>query len=221
MFEQYAPTSLDTPKQLEDLYGLTPPSRDLGFVCGGVCIGAAALASGSAVAYINSLLDRGWDTGTYNTLMQMMNNTIGGGIPGKPGGWDQFGWESGCWQKYPGKRKEWLAYWGAFSKHYAKYGEQSGYLSDAAENPVRNILLPKLRMWASWFEKTCGKKDAAGQLPQPLPNGGGPLDPITSNGDTSANIATMVKWGALGIGGILLLNVVSGIRGAFPRRQPQ
>lgn len=205
MFEQYAPTSLDTPKQLESLYGLS----DLGLAWIPFLI---AGSSAAATATIGSWMGTNWDRGTYNIIVRKIDDTIKH--------WDQQAWGKfggpNCWRKYPAKRKEWLAFWRRWSKHYGKYGQQHVYLSDEAENPVRNIFLPEMQQWANWFNTACKMQTTAVAPASPTP----PPSSTEANGSATGNIATAVKWGAIGVGGILLMNIVSGIRGALPR-QPQ
>lgn len=197
MFHQYS-DSLDTPPQLSGLYGLSVLPLVPFLIAG---------SSAAAGATISSWLGNNWDTGTYNVITSKINDTLKR--------WDSQGWDTpgtganACWKKNPRKREEFKAFWSRWSKHYGQYGKQSVYLSDSAEMPVRNIFLPELAQWAQWLNKTCNVDTGGAVEPSPAPN----------NGGATTDIASMVKWGAIGIGAVVLLNVVQGVRGAFPRQQ--
>jgi hypothetical protein len=180
------PPEIDTPPQLQGLYGL------------GVPVVPFLIAGTGAAAAVSSWLGDDWDLGTYNVITSKINDTIKN--------WDQQGWRpNNCWGKYPQKRKEFKEFWARWSKHYGQYGKQSVYLSDSAETPVRKIFLPELAAWAQWLNTACNVDT------------GGPIDPVRPD-DNSTDLASIVKWGAIGIGAIVLLNVVQGVRGAFPNR---
>jgi hypothetical protein len=198
MFHQYPPDSVDTPPQLQGLYGL------------GVLPLAPFVIAGStaaATATIGSWLGNNWDKGTYNTIAAKINDTIKQ--------WDNQGWNvpgtgaKACWKMNPQRRKEFKAFWTRWSKHYGEYGKQNVYLSDSAEMPVRNIFLPELAQWAEWLNSACKIKTMGSVGPTPAP---------PDEGGPTTDMAAMVKWGVIGIGAIVLLNVVQGVRGAFPRR---
>jgi hypothetical protein len=213
-FHMLPPDSVDTPPELAALYGLNPPQTMCGhdglgrFRCLGglgipLLIPFAIAGAGAAGATISSWLGTNWDVGTYNS--RKINDTIHQ--------WDAQGWKpNNCWGKYPAKRRAFKAFWSRWSKHYGKYGTQSVYLSDAAEMPVRNVFLPELEAWGRWLNETC-KIDTAGGI--------GPVVQPDDGGGPTTDIAQMVKWGALGIGAIVLLNVVQGVRGALPQGRSQ
>jgi hypothetical protein len=199
MFHQYAPDSIDTPPQLQGLYGLSIAPL-IPFLVGGASVAGTLLAWEGKPS---------WSVGEYNNYMRQMSDTIKE--------WDTLGWDAGCWKKSPAKRTAWKAFWTRFSKHYkewpnfptGKWTTPVGGLPPGAEMPTRS-LMKELAAWGAWLNKTC---QAGTVAPTPLP------DPTPDNGGgTSTDVATMVKWGAIGIGAIVLLNVVQGVRGAFPRR---
>lgn len=155
--------------------------------------------SAAATAVVASWLNENWDIGTYNAITAKINDTIKL--------WDPQGWTPiDCWGKNPQMRKEFLAFWARWSKHYGQYGKQSVYLSDSAEMPVRNIFLPELAGWAQRLNKVCGIENT------------GPIDPVPPPPDSGTDWGAVAKWGAIGLGAIVLLNVVTGIRSAFPRQ---
>jgi hypothetical protein len=214
-FHRYGLESLDTLPEFQGLYGLTPITGQPGlFAMGGLGdLGLAPyLVAGGAVAgaaLTKFLLDEDWSTGEYSYWMDTMNSTIQE--------WDKLGWLKGsdgksCWDKNPEMRRQFKSFWSRFSKHWAAYGEQSGYLSDSAEGPARK-LLQELKEWGTRLTQVC--QIAAGALP------------ISTQQQTQQEVHTtsaagpyadMIKWGAIGLGALVALNVVSGIRGAFPRR---
>jgi hypothetical protein len=160
---------------------------------------AAGIAGTAAISAF--LGDKSWATGDYNMWMGRMNATFPV--------WDKLGWDSGCWKKYPNKRAEWKGFWTAFGNHYRDHGQVSTYsfLSDAEEGPAR-VFLQDMARWSTWFGKNCGLD--AGTTPF-NPNAGDPTQPENAFGG-------YLKWGAIAIGGLVALNVISGLRGAFSKQ---
>ena len=192
----YDHPSLDTPPQLAGLMGLQEGLGVAPIVVGGVAMTAGAFAAWLAKS--------GWSTGDYNNFMAMMNDVIHQ--------WDKLGWKTGCWKKHPAKRVEWKKFWTRFGKHYGAHGKVSTYsfLSDAEEGPAR-VFMQEMQNWAKFFEKTC--KADIGITAGGLDPEGGEAPP----GDTGG-MGDLVKWGAIGIGALVLLNVVTGLKGVVPRR---
>ncbi|MEE8385941.1 MAG: hypothetical protein V3S01_08490 [Dehalococcoidia bacterium] len=238
MFEILPPTGAYSPPQLDALRGLMPPplarvtnplDRALwqhGYSYGQadameqglgllpllpfLIAGTGATAGAVVTGWLNN---DDWSIGEYNHWMRTMDVTIGGGVPGKPGGWDQLGWETGCWQKYPHKRREWQAFWALFSKHYAEHGIITGatvppWLIDSEEKPARD-LMRRLRAFGTWLNKTCGA-DTGTTLPTQTAAAGAPDAP-----PEPTDWEAIIKWGALGLGALVALSAVSTVRGAF------
>lgn len=200
MFHQYTDDEgLDTPKQLEAIYGLS----NLGYIQ--FLIGGAS----AAAAVASWLQDKDWSTGTYNAMTAKINATIHE--------WDRLGgganWNK-CWGKYPAMRRQWKSFWSRWSKHYGEYGKQSGWVSDSAEKPVREMFLPELAAWGERLSGTCNiATTPVGPIvpPPPAPNGGG------GGGSPTGDIASAIKWGVMGIGAVLAFNVFKMTRGPGPR----
>lgn len=199
-FEQY-PTGIDTPPELENLRGLTGMGA---FGVGPLLIAGGVAAAGATIAAW--LADPDWSTGEYNDYMLAMDQSIKE--------LDKLGWSSGCWQKNPAKMRQWKDFWARFSKHYGEYGRQSVYLSDAAEKPART-LLKTLAGWTDWFEKNCGI-DIGPSVTAP---GGSDPSVIPHVAGAVTEWTPLVKWGAIGLGALVVLNVLSGIRGVIPRQR--
>jgi hypothetical protein len=195
-FHAYDPTGIDTPPLLENLRGLSGLGA---FGVAPLLVGGAAGAAAAAAAVAAWLTAPDWNVGQYNHYMASMDATIKE--------MDKLGWATGCWQDNPVKLRQFKTFWAKFSKHWGEYGRQSVWLDDDAEKPARD-LLKELGSWITWFEKTC-RADLGptihdpGVDPTPAPSGWTPL----------------VKWGAIGLGALVLLNVVQGVRGAFPRER--
>lgn len=191
--------ALDMPPQLEALMVLG--------VAPGIVAGVAATA-GTFAAW---LAKDGWSAGEYNNFMRMMNDTFSQ--------WDKLGWVKGadgksCWRKYPAKRAEWKAFWTRFGKHYRAHGQVStlSFLSDSEEGPAR-AFMAGLQQWGTgFFEKVCGAD--IGVTTGLDPDSGAPPPDVGGPGD-------FLKYGAWLVGGLVVLNVISGLRGAFPRKPPQ
>jgi hypothetical protein len=197
MFHQYT-DDLDCPPQLEAFY-------DLGYVFVPWLI---AGASAAATATIGSWLGTRWNVGIYNDMTSKIDNTFKQ--------WNTQGWEvpekgpNACWKKHPAMRAEFMALWKRWSDHYGKYGKQSGFLSDDAEDPIRRNFLPELKRLAEWLNTTCKFGTDPSPIIPPPSNGGNGGD------DTTSDIAGIVKWGVIGIGLVFALNVYQSTRG--PRR---
>ncbi len=201
IIEAHDRPSLDMPPMLAELQGL---QGGLGYYP--VLIGGVA-AAGALAAWLN---EGDWSAGTYNSHMRMMSDTFKH--------FDALGWKIkdaegvSCWHKHPEQRKQFKRLWIRFGKHYAEHGSVGSYsyLSDNEEGPARGFMLD-LQRWATFLEKACQIN---------LGPAGGGLD--VKQGDTpsseSDKLGNLVKWGAIGIGGIVLLNVITGLRGAFPQQ---
>lgn len=196
--------ALDMPPELANLMGLQLAPLVVAGVAATIGTFAAWLAQGR------------WSTGEYNAYMRTLDDTFAT--------WDKLGWVKGtdgksCWQKNPAKRRQWLLLWGRFSKHYKAnpvitnaipiFGFDPAYSRE--EGPAR-IFMAKMAEWGTdFFGKVCGVDvgsmiDIDPGAGDPPPGGdGGPGD--------------MLKYGAWLVGGIVALNVISGIRGAFPVRK--
>jgi hypothetical protein len=199
-FEYVDHPPLDLPPQLAGLLGLQ-------------AFGVAPLVIGgvAAATVLSAILAKqSWSVGDYNNYMRMMKDLFEQ--------WDKLGWDTGCWTKYPAKRTEWKALWVRFGKHYAQYPVIKnsipifGYdpAHSAEEGPARGFIAD-LRRWGEWLQKTC-RGDigiTAGGLD---PNRG--ATPVNEDG-----MGDIIKYGAFAIGGLVLLNVISGVRGALPPRR--
>ncbi len=201
------PPGADTPPELAALFGVSPPSA----LCSGgsfTCLGLSELgiaplfllaggaaAGASILAWLNNTE---WTVDEYNQWMLTMNNTIHD--------WDQRGWKSGCWQKYGARRKAWLNFWKRFSLHYGLHGRigQYSFVSDREERPSR-ILMKELKNWGKWLNTACKVDTGASALD---PGAGAP--PPSPIADT--DWAGVIKWGALGLGALVALNVATGLR---------
>jgi hypothetical protein len=171
---------------------ISPASKTTGYLIAG------AAAAGLIAEW---LTNKDWSAGEYNYWMTTINDTFKQ--------WDQLGWHrpgdgpNACWKKHPVKRNEFLAFWARFSKHYKEHGQVSTYVSDSEEKPARAIMA-ELAAWGAWLNKTC----AAGiDDPPPEPSNGGGTD-----------WGAVFKWGAIGLGAVVVLNIIVGVRGAFPRQ---
>lgn len=189
--------NLDQPPELAQLMGL----QSLG-VAPAIVAGVAATA-GTMAAW---LARDGWSVGAYNDNMRMMNDIFKR--------WDKLGWLAGkdgksCWKKNPARRRQWKALWARFAKLYGK-GQVSewSYISDSDEDPARTIMRSLASVWVPFFEKTCGEATNIGS---------GQLEP-EPEGDGGGDIMTMLKYGGVIVGGLVVLNVISGIRGALPKK---
>jgi hypothetical protein len=199
-FEQYGHTGIDTPPALEQLRGLSGVGA---FGAAPLLVGGAAGAAAAAAAVASWLTAPDWNVGQYNYYMASMDSTIKE--------MDKLGWSTGCWQKNPAKLRQFKTYWAKFSKHWSEYGRQSVYLPDSAELPARD-LLKELGGWIKWFEKTCGS-DLGPTVHDP-----DAVDPTHDPTAGGMDWGPIVKWGAIGLGALVALNVISGIRGAIPQR---
>ena len=177
---------------------------------GGVGTATFLLAGAVAVATLKGWISRtSWSGAEYNLWMRTMNDTIGQ--------WDTLGWKLGCWQKYPDMRKNWLQYWSRFSKQWKEHpsvdpGALITWATESEEAPAR-ILMTELSDWGSWFNAHCGA-----QLDiKPLSDEEAATI-AKANSIQSTDWTSLVKWGALAIGGVVALNLISSIRGAFSHR---
>jgi hypothetical protein len=201
-FYAYDSTGIDTPPALESLRGLSGAGA---FGVAPILIAGAAGVAAAGTLVADWLASDAWSVGEYNDYMKAMDSLIHQ--------LDKLGWANGCWQNNPVKYQQWRDFaWGRFSVHYGEYGKQSVYLPDSAEKPARN-LLRELAAWVQWFEKTCG--DALGPNISEPRRGDPSVDP--SAGVAAQQWGDLVKWGALGLGALVLLNIVQGVRGALPR----
>lgn len=177
---------------VESDYLGAPPQAQLGVL---PLIPLFLLASGSlATVTISGWLSNDWSVGEYNNIAREMNDTIKA--------WDKIGWEKGCWKANPEKRKEWVLFWSRFSAHFKNHGIQSAYLTDSAEKPLRNSLLPQLRVWGEWLNKTCS---AATGAP-------GPVEPPAP---PSTDWGKVVMWGAAAVGAVALASMLKTTKDLF------
>lgn len=156
---------------------------------------------GIAAAAIIAALNKGWDTSEYNYWMQLMDATLHE--------WDTTAKVKGCWKNNPGLRTAWLGYWKRFSTHY-KLGlmKVSGvsadiYLPDRYEIPAK-LLLKELDDWGRRLNTACGIDGRVGPTEGPH-TGDEPPPSVT-------DLGSMLKWGAILVGGVLALNVVSSMK---------
>jgi hypothetical protein len=176
------------------------------FKGGSVAGNPYVLVGGTAIAAAVSawLSNDGWSVGEYNNWMNQMNDTIKA--------WDQIGWNypgtgpKACWRQHPAKRNDFKAFWARFSKHYAAHGQISGfYVSDSEEKPAR-ALMAELAGWGAWLNKACNA-----EIGNPTPD----PDPVPPG---ATDWGAIMKWGAIGLGAVVVLNVITSVRSAFPRQ---
>lgn len=190
--------TLDVPPELASLTGLDVVP---------IVVAGVGVTAGTFAAW---LAQDGWSTGEYNNFMLKMNDIFKD--------WDKLGWGAkgqngkSCWANNPRRRKAWKALWARFGKHWRQYGQVSYVLTDSVEGPARD-LMQELLGWGPFFEKVCGAEiGVAGESLDP----GSGVAPAREGG-----MADMVKYAAWAIGGLVALNVITGLRGAFPRKPPQ
>jgi hypothetical protein len=156
---------------------------------------------GAAVAGTVSRLlkaDTEWTTGEYNYWMDYIDGTWKV--------WDGVGWDKGCWAKNPRVRQEWVNFGARFAKQNSLGRMKIGgfghdiYLPDQYELSARN-LLGELRGWGDRLNALCKAGTVQPGPDKPPPPPPGPNEPT--------DLGTMLKWGAVVVGGILALNVVS------------
>ena len=164
-----------------------------------VLAGTAVAAGVGVAAWLNQ---KGWSVGEYNQWMRQMDATIKN--------WDALGWKYGCW-KNADTRKAWLDFWKAFSTHYKEHGLISSvsYVSDSEEMPARN-LMSQLIQWGNTLNN-CGAPIA--------------IKDISSEKAAEEQAAasetdwgSLLKWGAIGVGGLVLLNLLTGFKSAFAKQ---
>jgi hypothetical protein len=192
---------LDSPPQLADLR----------FVSGGnfgalpllpfALAGGGALVGATVTAWLG---EPSWSVGEYNHWMKQMNDSIAE--------WDKLGWKNGCWQGHTEKRRQWLTFWSQFAKHYGEHGQISSFsfVSDSEELPAR-ALMKKLRAWGDWLNTTCGAQTG-------ITTPDAPAAPGEPGGPSTTDWGSIAKWGAIGLGALVALNVVTGLKDAFPGR---
>lgn len=177
----------------DDSYSKCRPLEGFGVVPLALFLYAGGAATAAAIA---AALSQGWSTGEYNYWMQFMDSTIKD--------WDTVGWKHGCWDKDKAARTSWLAFWKRFSDHYAR-GLIPGdvlYLPDSDELPAKN-LLKELQDWSARLNSLC----QAGT--SPIGSGEEKHDP---SDDPTSDIWSIVKWGSVLVGGILVLNLLQGVK---------
>ncbi len=169
---------------------------------------AFLLASGAGAAVLNGWISKtSWSGGEYNTWMRLMNDTIKQ--------WDALGWKLGCWAKYPDARKRWLDFWSRFAKHYKEHPTVSpdaliSWATESEEGGAR-ILMTELATWGTWLNTTCGAKLDVKELTESEKK-------AAAADATQTDWGAVAKWAGIGILGLVGLNVVTGLRGAFTKR---
>ena len=197
--------TLDMPPELAGLMGLEVAPLVVAGVAATIGTFAAWLAKGR------------WSTGEYNNYMRALDDTFKT--------WDKLGWVKGadnksCWEKNPAKREQWLLLWGRFSKHYKEnpvitnaipiLGFDPAYSRE--EGPAR-VFMAKMEEWGNdFFGKVCGA-DVGSKID--LDPGSGDPPPSPEGGPGG-----LLKYGMWIVGGLVALNMISGIRGLLPARKP-
>jgi hypothetical protein len=77
------------------------------------------------------------------------------------------------------------------------------YLPDRYEIPAK-LLLKELNDWGTRLNAVCGIEHQIGPTPGPHPGDDAPPSPT--------DFGSMLKWGAILVGGVLALSVVSSFR---------
>jgi hypothetical protein len=156
-------------------------------------VGASAIA-GATAAYA-WLSREEWSVDDYNSQMERMQQTIQL--------WQDLGWsnpgkdKNACWRRHENKRLEWVLFRDRFIKFYGEHGKQSYYLPDAIERQARDFVR-ELAGWADWLEASCG----IGMVkPKPHP-------------DESDGLTNALKWGAILVGGVVVLQLIGSVRSA-------
>lgn len=151
---------------------------------------AAALSAGAAVAkWLSSDADS-WNVDQYNAFMSEMHETILA--------WDRIGWDRGCWNDIS-RRENWKVFMNAFGKHWSK-GKATYYVSDSEEGIAKD-LMRRLAAWGEELNKVCGLKP-----------GPAPIHDTDPEKDEGPGAFDYLKWGAIGIGALLALNIVSAVK---------
>ncbi len=164
---------------------------------------AYTLAAGAVLGALASWLAMDqWSVGEYNYWMKNADETLAE--------WDRLGWSSGCWNRDAQARKNWLSFWGRFSKHYKDRGQISSYsyVSDSEELPARD-LLKKLIEWGDWFRANCGVETGDKATP-------GQAKP-TPSPENDTDWASIAKWSAFGVLGLLALRFANELKGLAKR----
>jgi hypothetical protein len=160
-------------------------------------VGAAAITGATTAWAWLSLYE--WTTDQYNEQMRKMHETLLL--------WDTLGWrvpgtdKNACWAKNANKRVEWKSFLTRFSKFYGQHGKQSVYLPDGIELEARGYVRD-LAAWGTWLENTC---NIGLVVAPPVP---------TPDPDKEMDIGSILKWGAILVGGVIGLNLIQGIKSA-------
>lgn len=205
---EYSHSTADMPLQLGRLHGLRG-FEDLGILPLIFLLGSAA--AGAVVA--EWLGKDQWSIGEYNLWMQEMNDTIAA--------WDRLGWDRGCWAKNPPQRTSWLAFWKRFSDHYRDHGHIDPaaifppWASDSEAKPAR-VLMAELANWGTWLNNTCGADTSGSSITGEAAAEKAAKDP--GNPSAPTDWLAVAKWSGIAIGGVVVLSLISNIRGAFASR---
>lgn len=158
--------------------------------------GATAIAAGATLAAWLSKPE--WSAGEYNDYMKRSYDTLLI--------WDKLGWETGCWKKDPNRRAMWMALMNRFGAFYHDHGRISDPFNpnDGEIRSARGYLA-ELATWGEWLQHICGA-DTGPETVEP---------PAAPKG---FDYEEALKWGALLTLGVVGLNVIKGVREAFPSR---
>jgi hypothetical protein len=155
-------------------------------------VGASAVA-GATAAYA-WLSREEWSVDDYNSQMHRMDQTIRL--------WQNLGWsnpgkdKNACWRRHENRRLEWATFRDRFAKFYGEHGKQSYYLPDAIERQARDFV-KELAGWGEWLEASCG----IGLVSKP-------------EEDKEDGLASALKWGAILVGGVVVLQLIGSVRSA-------
>jgi hypothetical protein len=146
------------------------------------------------------LKDDSWSAGQYNAYMYEMYQTILL--------WDKIGWQKGCWNDAT-RRARWVIFMNGFGKHYKEHGNISSasYLDDSEEAPAHDFA-KQLAAWGNELNASC-----AANIPQVIPPPPGP-NGDSGGGDSTFDLGSALKWGALLVGGVLALQLITAFKGA-------
>jgi hypothetical protein len=128
-------------------------------------------------------------------------------------------------------RAEFKALWIRFGKHYKEFGiigdwgdrttSYIGFVPDSAELPIRNYILPQLKLIGEALNKNCGTKinvgapstakaRTSGTIFSPAPGEEDSPDAPPPGPAGSQDWGKIVQWGAIGLGIVLVASVARG-----------